>query len=83
VRANLNKHSGYGKICHFVSNIGQTYVLLARATFIFSAFGAFWKWYIFKNGWKDGKVGVVTGTYAVAYSFLKYLKAWYQDDSVL
>ncbi|GKX64239.1 glycosyltransferase family 2 protein [Pragia fontium] len=52
---------------------------LARG--MFSAFGSFWKWYIFKNGWKDGKVGVVTGTYAVAYSFMKYLKAWYQNDA--
>lgn len=52
---------------------------LARG--LFSSFGAFWKWYLFKNGWKDGKVGVITGTYAVAYSFLKYLKAWYLHDS--
>lgn len=51
---------------------------LARG--FFSAFGSFWKWYVFKNGWKDGKVGVITGTYAVAYSFMKYLKAWYQHD---
>lgn len=48
---------------------------LARG--VASAFGAFWKWYVFSGAWKKGRVGVVTGTYAVLYSFLKYLKAWY------
>ncbi|GBU11777.1 hypothetical protein AwEntero_03780 [Enterobacterales bacterium] len=43
-----------------------------------SAFGAFWKWYIFSGAWREGKVGVVTGVYAMLYSFLKYFKAWYK-----
>ncbi|RTP61459.1 hypothetical protein EKN36_20375, partial [Enterobacter hormaechei] len=33
----------------------------------------------FISAWRQGKVGVVTGFYATAYSFLKYFKAWYQD----
>lgn len=44
-----------------------------------SAIGAFFKWYLFSGAWRQGKVGVVTGFYATAYSFLKYFKAWYQD----
>ena len=44
-----------------------------------SAIGAFFKWYLFSGAWRQGKVGVVTGVYATAYSFLKYFKAWYQD----
>lgn len=42
-----------------------------------SAIGAFFKWYIFSGAWKAGRVGAVTGVYAVFYSFLKYFKAWY------
>jgi glycosyltransferase involved in cell wall biosynthesis len=44
---------------------------------IASAIGAFFKWYLFSGAWRQGKIGVVTGSYAVIYSFLKYLKAWY------
>lgn len=44
-----------------------------------SAIGAFFKWYLFSGAWRQGKVGVVTGFYATAYSFLKYFKAWYQN----
>lgn len=43
-----------------------------------SAFGAFWKWYVFSGAWREGKVGVVTGLYATLYSFMKYFKAWYK-----
>jgi len=42
-----------------------------------SAFGAMFKWYLLNGSWKDGKVGFVTGVYAVSYSFLKYFKAWF------
>lgn len=48
---------------------------------LISAFGAFWKWYIFSGAWKEGKVGLVTGLYATFYSFLKYFKAWYLHDN--
>jgi hypothetical protein len=48
---------------------------LARG--IASGIGAFFKWYLFSGAWRQGKVGVVTGFYATAYSFLKYFKAWY------
>lgn len=37
---------------------------------------AFLKWYFRKGAWRDGVRGVVTASYAMAYSFLKYLKAW-------
>jgi len=43
----------------------------------FSAFGAMFKWYLLNGSWKDGRVGFVTGVYAVSYSFLKYFKAWF------
>lgn len=42
-----------------------------------SAFGALFKWYFLNGSWKEGKVGFVTGVYAVLYSFLKYFKAWF------
>ncbi|QHA87932.1 glycosyltransferase family 2 protein [Serratia rhizosphaerae] len=45
-----------------------------------SAIGAFFKWYVLSGAWKDGKIGIVTGFYAVAYSFLKYFKSWYAKD---
>lgn len=45
---------------------------------IFSAIGAFFKWYLFSGAWRTGRVGVVTGIYATLYSFLKYFKAWYK-----
>lgn len=47
---------------------------------VFSAIGAFFKWYLFSGAWRQGKVGVVTGCYAIAYSFLKYFKAWYRHQ---
>ena len=36
-----------------------------------SAIGAFFKWYLFSGAWRQGKVGVVTGFYATAYSFFE------------
>lgn len=42
-----------------------------------SAIGAFFKWYLFSGAWRQGRIGVVTGLYAILYSFLKYFKAWY------
>lgn len=48
---------------------------------VISAIGAFFKWYLFSGAWRQGKVGVVTGFYATAYSFLKYFKAWYQHSN--
>lgn len=47
---------------------------------VISAIGAFFKWYLFSGAWRQGKVGVVTGFYATAYSFLKYFKAWYHHQ---
>lgn len=47
---------------------------------VISAIGAFFKWYLFSGAWRKGKVGVATGLYATAYSFLKYFKSWYQHQ---
>lgn len=38
---------------------------------------AVFKWYVVKDGWRDGKVGVVMAVYAGLYTFMKYFKAWY------
>lgn len=48
---------------------------LARA--LLSPHAAFVKWYFLKQGWRDGRVGLVGGAYAFLYTFLKYFKAWY------
>lgn len=45
----------------------------------FSAIGALFKWYLLNGSWKEGRVGLVTGIYAVSYSFLKYFKAWFAN----
>jgi glycosyltransferase involved in cell wall biosynthesis len=37
---------------------------------------AFLKWYFRKGAWRDGPRGLVTASYAMGYSLLKYLKAW-------
>ncbi|MBS0357821.1 MAG: glycosyltransferase family 2 protein [Proteobacteria bacterium] len=39
-----------------------------------SSFASWFKWYIRKGSWKDGKVGVLLGWYAFEYSFQKYFK---------
>lgn len=36
----------------------------------------FLKWYFRKGAWRDGARGLVTASYAAAYTFLKYFKAW-------
>ena len=36
---------------------------------------AFFKWYISKGAWHDGKVGLTAGVYAYRYTFEKYRKA--------
>lgn len=35
------------------------------------------KWYIMKQGWKDGLVGLILGKYAFDYTYQKYLKLKY------
>ena len=47
---------------------------------VISAIGAFFKWYLFSGAWRQGKVGMATGLYATAYSFLKYFKSWYRHQ---
>jgi len=37
---------------------------------------AFAKWYFYKGGWRDGRVGIVAAAYAGLYSVKKYYKAW-------
>ncbi|MEW6512814.1 MAG: glycosyltransferase family 2 protein [Pseudomonadota bacterium] len=43
---------------------------------------AFLKWYFRKGAWRDGAHGLVTASYAMAYSFLKYLKAWAKERGI-
>jgi len=45
---------------------------------LINPFVAFIKWYFVKGGWRNGRVGIVTGMYAFLYTFLKYFKAWYR-----
>jgi len=47
---------------------------------ILSAIGALFKWYLINGSWKEGKIGLVTGIYAISYSFLKYFKSWFYVD---
>lgn len=47
---------------------------LTRA--VVSGATAFFKWYLVKGGWRDGRVGLLAGIYASLYSFLKYFKPW-------
>ena len=44
-------------------------------TLILNPIIAFVKWYIFKQGFRDGKVGLILGKYAYNYTILKYKKA--------
>ncbi len=38
------------------------------------ALAAFFKWSVVKQGWRDGRVGLALGKYALDYTFLKYRK---------
>lgn len=38
---------------------------------------AWFRWYILKNGWKDGWIGWLLGHYAYEYTYQKYLKLLY------
>jgi glycosyltransferase involved in cell wall biosynthesis len=40
-----------------------------------SPLGAFGKWYIRRGNWRDGRVGLKLGIYAVAFTYRKYRKA--------
>lgn len=42
---------------------------------VFSPIAAFIKWYFFKKGYKDGKVGLILANYASKYTLKKYVKA--------
>ncbi len=44
---------------------------------ILRPFGAFIKWYVFKKNFLDGYQGLVLGTYAAMYTFLKYVKLYH------
>ncbi|MCS6934052.1 MAG: glycosyltransferase family 2 protein [Chitinophagales bacterium] len=39
---------------------------------IVSPVAAWFKWYLFKGAWRDGKVGWLMGMYAYQYTYLKY-----------
>ena len=42
---------------------------------LFSPLAAFYKWYIAKGGYKDGRVGIIIASYAYKYTQRKYQKA--------
>lgn len=42
---------------------------------VLSPIAAFIKWYIFKQGYKDGRIGLLLGKYAYLYTLKKYIKA--------
>jgi glycosyltransferase involved in cell wall biosynthesis len=42
---------------------------------IFNPLSAFFKWFIIKGGYKDGRVGFILAKYAYLYTLQKYLKA--------
>ena len=46
-----------------------------RVKIVLNPIAAFIKWYFFKRGFLDGRVGLITGCYAYRYTKLKYLKA--------
>ena len=67
----------FGKLDSYTSRLvrhGDVAPSLLRS--VPSAIAAFFKWYFYKGGWRDGRVGVVAALYAGLYSFLKYYKAW-------
>lgn len=49
---------------------------------LFSPPLAFFKWYFRKGAWRDGARGLITASYAMAYTFLKYLKAWARGRNI-
>lgn len=40
-----------------------------------SPVGAFGKWYVLRGNWRDGRVGLILGLYALRYTHRKYRKA--------
>ncbi len=42
---------------------------------------AWLRWYIRKNGWKDGWIGLLLGRYAYDYTYQKYLKLRYDSST--
>lgn len=49
---------------------------------VLGAPAAFLKWYFRKGAWRDGARGLVTASYAAAYTFLKYYKAWARSRGI-
>ena len=47
-----------------------------RIKVVLNPMAAFVKWYFFKRGFLDGRVGLITGSYAFRYTKLKYRKAF-------
>ena len=69
----------YRKIEQYTSIAAQDMVLrgrsLSRIKLLLDPPAAFVKWYIFKKGFLDGRVGVILGIYAYRYTKNKYRKA--------
>ncbi len=71
----------YGKLNHYSTLAAREMKRKGQTTSWFGvfshAFGAWVKWYLRKDGWRDGSVGFLIGLYAYQYTFLKHLKRLY------
>lgn len=62
---------------YLYANVGAQDLIVRKRTINifkvwFSHLFAYWKWYISKGGYKDGKMGIVLAAYARKYTYLKY-----------
>jgi glycosyltransferase involved in cell wall biosynthesis len=74
----FNIHEVFHKLNTYTTRINQhKNVRPSLVSAVFNPFPALFKWYIRKGGFRDGRVGIVTGAYAALYTFLKYFKSWY------
>lgn len=44
------------------------------AQLIFNPLAAWFKWYLIRRGWRDGRTGLILANYAMKYTFQKYAK---------
>lgn len=48
---------------------------------VFHPIGAFLKMYVFKAGWREGKIGFILACFHFAYTMAKYVKLYYMDKT--
>lgn len=54
----------------------------SKAKIFLSPISAWLKWYIYKQGFRDGRVGLILAGYAARYSFFKYIKYHFETNGV-